>query len=298
MQEILKKYTDYLRLERHYSPLTVQAYEVDVASFWQYCITIDTAVAFSDIDYSWIRNWIMQLSEEKKSTKTINRKISSLKSFFKFLKMIGVVENYPLTGHKSLRTEKKIQVPFSEAEMEAVYQYDFGSDYSGVRNRLVIELFYRLGIRRAELLSLKCSDVDLKGKTVKVLGKRNKERILPLTKELVEMIQVYFEMRAKITTDSNDVLILLENGNILNQTFVYRLINNYFRGITSKEKKSPHMLRHTFATHLLNNGADLNSIKELMGHSSLSSTQVYTNSSISELKKIYGKAHPRSEKDD
>lgn len=298
MEYILEKYSDYLLKERKYSLHTAVAYQKDILSFWAFCLEEDKEVRWQEVEYAQVRLWMMQLSEKGIANKTINRKISALKSFFKFLYTIGEIEKYPLSGHKSLRNEKRVQVPFSEHEMQVVHHYDFGNNFEGLRNQLIIELFYTLGVRRAELISLKVSDIDFTAKTVKVLGKRKKERVLPVVDELVALMKKYIEIRNKTFVNVKDVLILLNNGNILNETFVYRLINNYFRGITPKVKKSPHMLRHTFATHLLNNGADLNSIKELMGHASLSSTQIYTHSSLAELKKTYQKAHPRIRKKD
>ncbi len=298
MANILEKYNDYLLKERKYSLHTAVAYQKDILSFQAFCKEEDKEMGWQKVEYDVVRLWVMRLSEKEIANKTINRKISALKSFFKFLYTVGEIDTYPLSGHKSLRNEKRVQVPFSENEMQVVHQYDFGNNFEGLRNQLIIELFYTLGVRRTELISLKVSDIDFGAKTIKILGKRKKERLLPMVEEVMALLKRYIEVRNKTFVNVKDVLILLNNGNILNETFVYRLINNYFRGITPKEKKSPHMLRHTFATHLLNNGADLNSIKELMGHASLSSTQIYTHSSLTELKKTYQQAHPRIRKKD
>ena len=189
-----------------------------------------------------------------------------------------------------------MQIPFSEKELnDVVEKIDYPDDFEGLRNRLVVELFYTTGIRRAELINLKLTGFDAAGKTLRVLGKRNKERVLPLLGCTVDIINQYLTKRKELSVIANpEVLILNNRGNKLTESFVYRLINCYFSVVSGKVKKSPHVLRHTFATHLLNNGADLNSVKELLGHSSLASTQVYTHSSLSELKKVYGAAHPRS----
>ena len=292
MEKILQNYSDYLLKEKRYSLKTIRAYVDDVNFFIDF---VSRAEVFQlrEIDYSFIRAWIVDLSESNYSSLSINRKISSLKSFFKFLYQSKIIETYPLLGHKSLKVEKKLQVPFSEAEMQFVLkQIDF-DDYASLLEGVVVSLFYSLGIRKSELINLKLHDIDFVKKSIKVLGKRNKERLIPLVVEIDELLCVFIEKRSALFYESEYLLILSKNGNKLSETFVYRLINNYFRGITSKSKKSPHMLRHTFATHMLNNGADLNSIKELLGHSSLSSTQIYTQTSLSELKKVYKNTHPR-----
>ena len=300
MEQTLATYKNYLLKEKKYSLHTTIAYVNDVASFFDFYKEDDLSVVDIDlkhIDYSAIRAWVSFLSSEGMVNKTINRKISSLKSFFKYLYVSKQVDEYLFVVHKSLKNEKTIQVPFSEKEIEALHLESFSENFEGKRDRLILELLYSLGIRRAELIGLKMCDVDFGNNTLKVTGKRNKQRIVPMVDTVVELIKQYLVVRNERYGDVKDVLILTNNGNILNETFVYRLINNYFRGVTSKAKKSPHMLRHTFATHMLNNGADLNSIKELLGHSSLASTQIYVHSSLSELKNVYKNAHPRFRKD-
>lgn len=300
MELTLTAYKNYLLKEKKYSLHTAIAYVNDVASFFDFYKEDGLSVVDIDIkhvDYSAIRAWVSFLSSEGMVNKTINRKISSLKSFFKYLYVSKQVDEYLFVVHKSLKNEKTIQVPFSEKEIEALHLESFSETFEGKRDRLILELLYSLGIRRAELIGLKMCDVDFGNNTLKVTGKRNKQRIVPLVDTVVELIKQYLVVRNERFGNVKDVLILTNNGNILNETFVYRLINNYFRGVTSKAKKSPHMLRHTFATHMLNNGADLNSIKELLGHSSLASTQIYVHSSLSELKNVYKNAHPRFRKD-
>lgn len=236
------------------------------------------------------------LSEEEYNNKSINRKISSLKSYFKFLVVAKCITQYPLSGHKSLRIDKKHQVPFSEEEMKGVLEKPMGDTFEDCRNRLVVELLYSLGIRRNELIHIKVKDVDFHLKQVRIFGKGNKVRLVPLLDRLEESIHKYLEIRKSLVDDVEKWLIVSKKGKKVSESFVYKLINDYFRGVTTKEKKSPHVLRHSFATHLLNNGSDLNSVKELLGHSSLSSTQVYTSSSVEALKKIYQKSHPRWKK--
>ncbi|HIC32651.1 MAG TPA: integrase, partial [Flavobacteriaceae bacterium] len=233
------------------------------------------------------------------SNRSINRKISSLNSFFKFLIKTEYIKINPLVKHKALKTSKKVQVPFSEEEINSVLnKISHADSFEGVRNKLIIELFYATGIRRIELINIKLKDIDLESKTVKILGKRNKERVIPLLNILIDSIKKYLEKRKSLEViEDKDYLLLTVKGVKLYETLVYRIINEYFSLASSKVKKSPHILRHSFATHLLNQGAELNAVKELLGHSSLAATQVYTHNSIAELKKVYAKAHPRSKKD-
>jgi len=291
-------YKDYLLKEKKYSVLTVKAYLGDIESFVQFLTLVHDSLHIEEVNYSIIRSWIIYLIEQKNTNNTINRKISSLKSFYKFLLRIKEIESTPLIKHKSLKTPKKIQIPFSENELhEVLVLNEFSDDFVGVRNQLIIELLYTTGMRRAELISLKLSNIDLENKVLKVLGKRNKERIIPLLDSVIKLINIYNQKKNTFfNTSKVDLLILSKKGDKISESFVYRLINDYFSTVSQKTKKSPHVLRHTFATHLLNNGADLNSVKELLGHASLSSTQIYTHSSLSELQKVYKQAHPRSKK--
>lgn len=291
MQEILQKYQDYLIKEKNYSLHTVGAYLKDVETFFAFLE--EDNEQWRSVDYSHIRTWIVELSDKEMSNRTINRKIASLKSFFKFLYQTKTITTYPLSGHKSLREDKKEQLPFSEKEVnDALYQEIDETDVEQLRNYLIVIFFYVLGIRRSELINLKSNDVDVSGKTVRVLGKRNKERIIPLINKVCPLINKYIVLK-KQSGLTGELFFFYKNEKKMNETFVYRLIKNYFRGSTTKQKISPHMLRHTFATHMLSNGSDLNAIKELLGHASLSSTQVYVHANLSELKKNFNKAHPR-----
>ena len=298
MDNNVKAYQEYLIKEKNYSALTVNAYLNDILAFETYLNTCYDAIDLKDVAYGVIRSWIVFLVENKNANKTINRKISSLKSFYKFLLKIKEIDANPLLKHKSLKVPKKVQIPFSVTETVAVFEEnDFPDDFEGIRNRLIIELFYTTGMRRAELISLSINNIDFANKAIKVIGKRNKERILPLLPCTISLLMKYQQLIKTTFENSNsEVLILSKKGNKISESFVYRLINDYFSSVSQKVKKSPHVLRHTFATHLLNNGADLNSVKELLGHASLSSTQIYTHSSLAELKKIYEGAHPRSQK--
>jgi len=248
------------------------------------------------VNYSQIRSWIVSLVDAGVANSSVNRKIASLKSFYKFLLKAKQIEASPLLKHKALKTPKKIQIPFSEKELDAVLNHiQYPDGFEGLRDKLIIDLFYTTGIRRTELIHLQLSNVS--GTSLKVLGKRNKERIVPVLPIISQQIQAYLLERANLEVIKDGAFFFVsQKGVKLNDSFVYRLINTYFSNVSEKVKKSPHILRHTFATHLLNNGADINSVKELLGHSSLASTQVYTHSSLAELKKVYGNAHPRSRK--
>jgi len=291
-------FISYLRLEKNYSKHTIKAYESDIENFADFCKQDYGERNLEKVSYPLIRNWIVALSDQGVSNRTINRKISSLQAYYKFLLKVGDITISPLVKHRALKTSKKIEVPFSETEMEAILsEIPFANDFEGERDKLIIELLYTTGMRRAELVNLKISDVDLSGQVLKVLGKRNKERILPLLPSAMEQINKYLIKRSELKNvlDSS-YLLLTKDGLKIYETLVYRTINKYFSLVSPKVKKSPHILRHTFATHLLNQGADLNSVKELLGHSSLASTQVYTHNSIAELKKVHQKAHPRNKK--
>ena len=291
----LIQFIEYLSLEKKYSTNTVQAYRKDFLEFQEFCKLEDNVDNLDTIPYSIIRNWVITLSENGITTRTINRKIASLKAYYKFLQKIGEIDINPLAKHKALKTSKKIQTPFSETEMNNVLtRIEYSDDFEGKRDRLIIHLLYSTGIRRAELVNLRLKNVDLQEKSLKVLGKRNKERIIPLLKETIIFFKGYLRERDALKTIQNaDIVFLTNTGNKIYETLVYRIINKYFEKVSAKVKRSPHILRHTFATHLLNKGADLNSVKELLGHASLASTQVYTHNSIAELKRIHASSHPR-----
>lgn len=295
---VLQAFIDYLLLEKKYSQLTANAYQKDIESFIMFLESEYGEVIIEEVNYAQIRQWIINLVESKISNRSINRKISALNSLFKFLLKIESIKKNPLAKHKALKTSKKIQVPFSEVEINNVLEgFNHDDTFEGVRNKLIIELFYSTGIRRIELIGIKLSDLDLANKTLKVLGKRNKERYVPLLNSVIETIKLYKTQRQELSKITDlEFLFLTKKGIKIYETLVYRIINEYFSMASLKVKKSPHILRHSFATHLLNQGADLNAVKELLGHSSLAATQVYTHNSITELKKVYSKAHPRSKK--
>jgi len=299
------QFIDYLQLEKKYSVHTVLAYQNDLEGFHEF---VKEGYAHSDlttgkseikmVNYGVIRSWIVFLVDSGISNRSINRKISSLKSYYKFLLKTKQINENPLAKHKALKMSKKLQVPFSEKEIDDVIQLlSEEKGFEGLRNRLIVELFYATGIRRAELVNLKISQVSVSEKTIKVLGKRNKERIIPLLPTIELTLDQYLEERKQLTLiEDEEFLLLSKKGVKIYETLVYRVINTYFSKASEKVKRSPHILRHSFATHLLNEGADLNAVKELLGHASLASTQVYTHNSMAQLKQVYKNSHPRNAK--
>ncbi|WP_298264540.1 tyrosine-type recombinase/integrase [uncultured Lutibacter sp.] len=292
----ITSFLKYLSLEKKYSEHTVTAYKNDLCTFQQFCEKEFHSSNITSVNYAQIRSWIVSLVELNISNRTINRKISSLKSFYKFLLKTSQIKVNPLQKHQALKVAKQVQVPFSKKEISDVINFDVGVvDFETVRNKVIVELFYSTGIRRSELTNIKITDIDFVNDTVKVLGKRNKERYIPLLKSVKESLKKYIILREELTK-KEAYLFLTKKSKKIYDTLVYRIINNYFSCVSSKVKKSPHIIRHSFATHLLDEGADLNSVKELLGHSSLASTQVYTHSSLGKLKEVYNQAHPRSKK--
>ena len=289
-------FRDYLQLEKKYSVHTVNAYLNDIAFFEAFNKTNFEQEGIEKVNYNQIRSWIVSLVNAEISNASVNRKMASLKSFYKFLLKIKQIEVNPMQKHRALKSSRVIQIPFSEKEMNDLMDVVVDPvGFEEVRDRLIVDLFYTTGMRRAELMSLMVHNVDLSSNVVKVLGKRNKERIIPVLPVVIEQFNLYLKERSYLDNIVDvDYFFISKKGLKLSESFVYRLINSYFSKVSEKVKKSPHVLRHTFATHLLNNGADLNSVKELLGHSSLASTQVYTHNSLAELKKVYTNAHPRN----
>ena len=290
----LKSFFDYLEIEKKYSFNTIEAYRNDLTVFARYLSDEFNVININNTNYSYIRSWIVDLVNKGISNRSVNRKVTSLNSYFKFVLKIDLINENPLTNHKALKTQKKIQLPFSEKEMLSVLDLDnYEDNFTGVRDRLIIDLFYTTGIRRIELIQLKISDLNINNKHIKVLGKRNKERIIPIIDSTINILNKYLSCRDELESEET-FLFITSKGKPVYEKLIYRIINKYFDTISTKVKKSPHIIRHSFATHLLNNGADLNSVKDLLGHSSLAATQVYTNRSIDEIKKVFAKSHPRN----
>lgn len=291
------EFEDFLAIEKNYTVHTVNAYLGDLKKFCDFCGQNfpDTDLRF--VDYSLVRLWIVQMAENGLTNRSINRKISALQAYYNFLLQTGQIKASPLVKYKSLKVSKSVLIPFSQKEMREFYNLEIPDTFEGVRDRLLIELLYATGIRRSELIRLKVGDCSGSSKTLKVTGKGNKQRMIPLLPTIFGTLALYMEKRnalESIAARDRDYLFLTRQGRKLYPTLVYRVVRQYFSLLSTKHKISPHVLRHTFATHLLNEGADINSIKSLLGHESLASTQVYTHNDIDALKKVYKNAHPRS----
>ena len=294
----LNRFLEYLLLEKKYSMHTITAYRADLLAFQKFLFEEFRQQEIEQANYPQIRSWIVSMVDHGITNVSINRKISSLQSFYKFLQKTKQITVSPLIKHRALKTARKLQIPFSETEIKSALEANEVNTFEEKRNKLIVEVFYSTGIRRAELIGIQLKDVDLDGKMLKVLGKRNKERMIPLLPSVVASIKEYLpERQERSVGEEERHLFITRKGVKVYESLVYDIIKNYFRGVSSKQKQSPHILRHSFATHLLNQGADLNAVKELLGHSSLAATQVYTHNSIAELHKVYEKAHPRNLKD-
>ena len=290
----LPNFFDYLSKEKNFSKNTIVAYKNDLETFKLFCLDQYEIKDISIVAYPIIRNWIINLSEKNLSPLTINRKISSLSKYYDFLLKTQVNKVSPLKNHKRLKVQKKLIIPFSEDEVFKVVDV-FSKDFEGKRNLLIVDTLYSTGIRRDELINIKLNNVFLNEDLIKVLGKRNKERLVPVLRGLNKRIKDYLNFRKKIDSTSSN-LFITNKGKSIGPSLVYRVVKKYFSKVSTKVKTSPHVLRHSFATHMLNNGADINSIKEIMGHSSLASTQIYTKIKLPTIINDYKKNHPRERK--
>jgi integrase/recombinase XerC len=291
-----EQFIEYLRNNRRYSTHTLVAYQNDLSAFTDYCHQQYELADIHSADYMLIRSWIVSLMENDYDARSVNRKISTLRSFFNYLLREGVIVVNPMLKIKAPKTAKKLPVFVNNDPVEALLNLDaFDDDFLGWQKRMILEMFYRTGMRLSELMGLKLSSVDIGRSQLKVLGKRNKERIIPVSPAFNLLLQQYLQKREEAMKENDEgYLFCLPNGKKLYPKKIYLLVNEALSQVTTLSKKSPHVLRHTFATQMLNNGADINAIKEILGHANLSATQVYTHNSIEKLKNLHKQAHPRS----
>jgi len=289
-QELLHSFLDYLAFEKRSSKHTISSYKTDLVDF----LSFIKSTALSECLDKDIRMWIISLSEKGLSSRTINRKITATRSLFYFLQRTKKVDHNPAQKISALKTKKRLPYFVEQSSMSILFDdFDFGEGFAAQRDKLIIEILYTTGMRRAELIELKLKSFDFNNKSVKVVGKRKKERIIPILAETSQHIQNYILERNKIS-EEHSFLIVTEKGKKAYENLIYRVVKKYVSQVTTLDKKSPHVLRHSFATHLLNEGADLNDIKELLGHANLSATQIYTHNSFEKLKDIYKQSHPRN----
>ncbi|MEZ5072535.1 MAG: tyrosine-type recombinase/integrase [Bacteroidales bacterium] len=290
----IEEYLTYLESEKRYAIHTLKAYRNDVSQFHAFCR--DTGQEGMEFHFRTIRSWVVHLMDETYASRSVHRKLTSLRSYCQFLIREGDLESNPVDKVLKPRQSKRVPEFVEEKRMEDLLsRYEFGDDFAGVRNRLILDLLYQTGMRRSELIGLSLGDLDLPGATVRVRGKRNKERLIPIHTSLIRAVESYLALRTGVDGAAEEmVLLLTSKGRPVYDKLVYRVVTSYLGLVTTLDKKSPHVLRHTFATHMLNNGADLNAIKELLGHANLSATQVYTHTTFKKLKSIYNQAHPRA----
>lgn len=295
-QKYLQEFLDYLKYQKRYSQHTIVSYQTDLTAFFEYITFTFNPEGLPDIKAPIIRSWLASLKEQGLESKSINRKISALKSFFKYQLRRLAIDTSPMATVISPKVNKRLPQFVDKKDVETLFIHvEFPDNWKGRTDKTILELFYNTGIRQAELVNLKESQVDVFKNIIKVLGKGNKERIIPISQSLVEKLKAYMAEKRQLLESPDTLFLLVSNKGIkLYPKYVYTVVNNYLKQVTTIDKKSPHVLRHTFATHLMNNGADLNAVKELLGHSSLAATQIYTHNTIEKLKDIHKKAHPKA----
>ena len=293
---MIQPFIEYLQFEKRYSAHTIRSYKDDLEQFFDYIRLEFGAVSLPEVSSSLVRSWLASLKDRQLSARSINRKISSLKSFYKYHLRSGTVETSPMTTVTSPKVGKRLPVYVEQKDTETLFTaVEFPDDWAGRTDRLLLAVFYHTGMRLSELVNLREKQVDTGNRTLKVLGKGNKERIIPVSPELIAGIQGYIQAKKQeLEGADREFLLVNKKGRKLYGKYVYLAVRKYLGQVTTIDRKSPHVLRHTFATHLTNSGAELNSVKELLGHSSLAATQVYTHNTIEKLKDVYKKAHPKA----
>jgi integrase/recombinase XerC len=291
----IQPFLEYLQFEKRYSPHTIISYRTDLEQFFAYLASQYDNPPVTAITPMFVRSWLAEMREDEMTPKSLNRKISSLKSFFKFQLKVGTIQQSPMTTVVAPKVGKRLPSFVAQDDMLTLQQYvEFPDTWKGQTDKLLIALFYATGMRLSELINLKESQLDVSNCQVKVLGKGNKERIIPVSKELMDQLVAYSDNKKKLEVTAADNVFVNEKGKPLYPKYVFNVVKSNLSLVTTVQKKSPHILRHTFATHLTNNGADLNAVKELLGHGSLAATQIYTHNTIEKLKDIYKKAHPKA----
>jgi integrase/recombinase XerC len=292
---IIQPFLDYLKFEKRFSQNTTISYQTDLIAFFDYLQLTYGAIAFEQLSHIYIRSWLASLKDGGMAAKSINRKISSLRSFFKYQMKMGLIQQTPMTKINAPKNEKRLPRFVAKKDVDTLFNHvEFTDDWKGRTDRLVFQIFYNTGMRLSELINLKETNINFANSTIKILGKGNKERIIPMSNELSGEIKNYISQKKELPALCKDSLLISDKGKRLAPRSVYSTVRHYLSLVTTIDKKSPHILRHSFATHLTNNGADLNAVKELLGHSSLAATQVYTHNTIEKLKSIYKQAHPKA----
>jgi integrase/recombinase XerC len=290
----IEKFFRHLQFEKRYSANTTTAYRNDLNQFFSFLEKTYGNCSIKEVNHFMIRSWIVSLMDAEMDSRSVNRKISSLKTLYRFLLREKITDHNPMLKIVSPKVKKRLPEFVDAKNMEALFNGEmFNDDFEGLRDRLILEILYSTGMRVSELTNLNAEDVDMYNQSVSVTGKRNKQRVIPLTIKLVKAIKEYLKKRKEIKTTENNLLITLK-GKKMTRILIYKIVNNCLSGVTNIKKRSPHVLRHTFATHMLNNGADINAVKELLGHASLAATQVYTHNTIEKLKSVYKQAHPKA----
>ena len=294
---MIDRYLEYINIEKRYSPNTIISYRKDLEDFAKFLLDTESIENLQKADKKMVRNFIIHLNNQKLSKRSINRKISTLKSFYNFLLRISEIKTSPLEGISMLKFYAEKQIPFSEEEMKHLLLILEEAQVE-LLDKLIIEVLYQTGMRRAELCNLLLENVNFSRNEIVVIGKGNKERIVPISPDLSKVLKIYYLEHRKPTAEAEKYFFVSSKGKKITEKFVYLMVTSYLSQVSLKEKKSPHILRHSFAMHVLNGGAEISKVKKIMGHASLASTQVYTNANIEQLKKVFRAAHPRGNKKD